>query len=178
MATFPRRRGEDPLLESEGGGFGGTTTSGVSPFRGSGGFGSLMGKIKDKAEVFMRPKVQNSIYPEISDGKLSGKYAQRNVRGEEEIKAIKESGYMLPKEGGKKQKYFTQTDNVNTNVSEGTSVLRVPIEKVPANRAVSKKDVEKYNPDSGKFEALSKGGLVKKKSHPFNAVYMGKDKRK
>jgi len=143
-----------------------------------GGFGSLISKVKDKIEIATRPKVKNSIYPETDGLPASGKYAQRNVRGEEEIKAIKESGYMLPKEGGKKQKYFTQTDNVSTNVSEGTSVLRVPIEKVPANRAVSKKDVEKYNPDSGKFEALRKGGLVKKKSHPFNAVYMGKDKRK
>jgi len=158
------RRGLDEQL-LEGGGSGG-------------GFGSLISKVKDKIEIATRPKVKNSIYPETDGLPASGKYAQRNVRGEEEIKAIKESGYMLPKEGGKKQKYFTQTDNVSTNVSEGTSVLRVPIEKVPANRAVSKKDVEKYNPDSGKFEALRKGGLVKKKSHPFNAVYMGKDKRK
>lgn len=143
-----------------------------------GGFGSLVSKIKDKVEIATRPKVKNSIYSENPDLPASGKYAGRSVRGEEEIKAIKESGYMLPKEGGKKKKYFTQSDNVPTNVPEGTSVLRVPIEKVPANRAVSRKDVEKYNPDSGKFEALKRGGLVKKKSHPFNAVYMGKDKRK
>ena len=30
-----------------------------------GGFGSLMGKLKDKAEIFMRPRVKNSIYPEV-----------------------------------------------------------------------------------------------------------------
>ena len=165
MATSKgTKRGLDEQL-LEGGGSGG-------------GFGSLISKVKDKIEIATRPKVKNSIYPETDGLPASGKYAQRNVRGEEEIKAIKESGYMLPKKSGKKQKYFTQTDNVNTNVSPGTTVLRVPIEKVPANRAVSKKDVEKYNPDSDKFEALRKGGLVKKKSHPFNAVYMGKDKRK
>lgn len=127
---------------------------------GGGGFGSLMGKIKDKAEIFMRPRVKNSIYPEV-EGTPSGRYVQRNVRGPEELEAIKESGYMLPKEGGKKKKYFTQTDNVNTNVSPGDTVLRIPVEKVPANRAVSRKDVERYNSDKGEFEPLKKGGKVK-----------------
>jgi hypothetical protein len=142
----PERGLDEKLLEGGGGG---------------GGFSSLMGKIKDKAEVFMRPKVENSIYAEIPGGKPSGKYAQRNVRGPEELEAIKESGYMLPKEGGKQKKYFTQTDDVGTKVSEGASVLRVPIEKVPPNRAVSRKDVEMYNRDSGEFEPLKKGGKVK-----------------
>ena len=144
MAKIGKRPGEEQLLEGGGGG---------------GGFGSLMGKIKDKAEVFMRPRVKNSVYPEV-EGLPSGRYAKRNVRGPEELEAIKESGYMLPKEGGKKQKYFTQTDNVNTNVSPGDTVLRVPIEKVPKNRAVSRKDVERYNPDKGEFEPLKKGGLT------------------
>ena len=69
---------------------------------------------------------------------------------------------MLPKEGGKQKKYFTQTDNMRTesNAFEGSHVLRVPIEKVPKNRAVSRKDVERYNPDSGAFESLKKGGLT------------------
>jgi hypothetical protein len=31
---------------------------------------------------------------------------------------------------------------------------------------------------SKKSENMAKGGMVKKKSHPFNAVYMGKGKRK
>jgi hypothetical protein len=141
---MPRKPGEDQLLEGGGGG---------------GGFGSLVGKLKDKAEVFMRPRVKNSIYPEV-EGTPSGRYVQRNVRGPEELEAIKESGYMLPKEGGKKKKYFTQTDNVNTNVSPGNTVLRIPVEKVPKNRAVSRKDVERYNPDSGAFEPLKKGGLT------------------
>jgi hypothetical protein len=141
----PKRGLDEPLLEGGGGG--------------GGGFGSLMGKLKDKAEVFMRPRVNNSIYPEV-EGAPSGRYAKRNVRGSEELEAIKDSGYMLPKEGGKKKKYFTQTDNVNTNVSPGDTVLRVPIEKVPKNRAVSRKDVERYNPDSGAFEPLKRGGLT------------------
>lgn len=143
----PKRGLDEQLLEGGGGG---------------GGFGSLVGKIKDKAEVFMRPKVQNSIYPEMPGGKPSGKYAVRNVRGQEELDAIKDSGYMLPKEGGKQQKYFTQTDNMRTesNAFKDNSVLRVPIEKVPKNRAVSRKDVEMYNPDKGEFEPLKKGGLT------------------
>ena len=125
-------------------------------------FKSIAGKLKDKAEVFMRPKVKNSIYPEMPGGKPTGKYAVRNVKGPEELEAIKQSGYMLPKEGGKQKKYFTQTDNMRTesNAFEGSNVLRVPIEKVPKNRAVSRKDVERYNPDSGAFEPLKKGGLT------------------
>jgi hypothetical protein len=127
---------------------------------------SVAGKLKDKAEVFMRPKVKNSIYPETPGGKPSGQYAVRNVRGPEELEAIKKSGYMLPKEGGKQQKYFTQTDNMRTesNAFKDNSVLRVPIEKVPPNRAVSRNDVEKYNLDTGKFEPLKKGGKVKSKA--------------
>ena len=116
----------------------------------------------NEAELFMRPKVKNSLYAEIPGGTRSGQYAVRNIRSPEEIEAIKESGYMLPKEGGKQQKYFTQTDNIRTNNAFGdNSVIRVPIDKVPANRAVSRKDVEMYNRDSDKFEPLKKGGRVK-----------------
>jgi len=127
-------------------------------------------KLANKAEVFMRPKVKNSIYPDRyfgnPDGIRSGQYAVRNVRSPEEIKSIKESGYMLPKKG-KKQKYFVQTDNMPSptpldNPVSSIAHIRVPIDKVPANRAVSRKDVEMYNRDSGKFEALKKGGSVKK----------------
>jgi len=151
------RPGLEPLIEG-GGAPGGYRSPAISGGR------SLLGRLKDKAEVFMRPKVENSIYAEMPGGKPSGKYAVRNVRGPEELEAIKESGYMLPKEGGKQKKYFTQTDNMRTesNAFKDNHVLRVPIEKVPKNRAVSRKDVERYNPDSGNFEPLKKGGKVKK----------------
>jgi hypothetical protein len=141
-------------------------------------FKSVAGKLKDKAEVFMRPKVKNSIYPEMPGGKPTGKYAVRNVRGPEELEAIKQSGYMLPKEGGKQKKYFTQTDNMRTesNAFEGSHVLRVPIEKVPKNRAVSRKDVERYNPDSGAFESLKKGGKVSASSRGDGIAQRGKTK--
>jgi hypothetical protein len=124
-------------------------------------------KLANKAEVFMRPKVKNSLYPDRyfgnPDGIRSGQYAVRNVRSPEEIEAIKESGYMLPKKGGKQQKYFTQTDDMPTGNAVGkNSVIRVPIGKVPSDRAVRRRDVEMYNQDSGKFEALKKGGSVKK----------------
>ena len=124
-------------------------------------------KLANKAEIFMRPKVKNSLYPDIPDGKLSGQYAVRNVISPEEIKSIKESGYMLPKKGGKQQKYFVQTDDMPSSVPFDSPVssiahIRVPIDKVPANRAVSRKDVEMYNRESGKFESLKKGGSVKK----------------
>ena len=124
-------------------------------------------KLANKAEIFMRPKVKNSLYSDIPDGKLSGQYAVRNVISPEEIKSIKESGYMLPKKGGKQQKYFVQTDDMPSSVPFDSPVssiahIRVPIDKVPANRAVSRKDVEMYNRESGKFESLKKGGSVKK----------------
>lgn len=141
-------------------------------------FKSVVGKLKNKAEVFMRPKVKNSIYSEMPGGKPSGKYAVRNVRGQEELDAIKDSGYMLPKEGGKQQKYFTQTDNMRTesNAFKDNSVLRVPIEKVPKNRAVSRKDVERYNPDKGEFELLKKGGKVSASSRADGCASRGKTK--
>ena len=74
---------------------------------------------------------------------------------------------MLPKKGGKQQKYFVQTDNMPSSVPFDSPVssianIRVPIDKVPANRAVSRKDVEMYNRESGKFESLKKGGSIKK----------------
>jgi hypothetical protein len=145
VAKIGKRPGEEQLLEGGGGG---------------GGFGSLMGKIKDKAEVFMRPKVSNRVVPSLFD--RGGEYAVRNVRGSAEIEAIKNSGYMLPKEGGRQtQKHFTQTNIMPTGNAVGeNSVLRVPIEKVPKNRAVSRKDVERYNSDKGEFEPLKKGGLT------------------
>ena len=143
-------------------------------------FKSVAGKLKDKAEVFMRPKVKNSIYPEIPGGKPTGQYAVRNVRGPEELEAIKQSGYMLPKEGGKQQKYFTQTDNMRTesNAFKDNHVLRVPIEKVPANRAVSRKDVERYNLESGNFEPLKKGGKVTASSRGDGIASRGKTRGK
>ena len=119
-------------------------------------------KLANKAEIFMRPKVENSLYPNIVDGKLSGQYAVRNVRSPAEIKSIKESGYMLPKKDGKQKKYFVQTDDMPSGIGPVSSIshIRVPIDKVPANRAVSRKDVEMYNPENGKFESLKKGGKV------------------
>ena len=69
---------------------------------------------------------------------------------------------MLPKEGGKSKKYFTAVDDVSTNVPEGVSVLRVPRDRIRPDKAVSKRDVEMYNAETGKFERMKKGGKVKK----------------
>ena len=51
--------------------------------------------------------------------------------------------------------------------------------KAPSTKSFSewKKDVESRQANK-KSEEMAKGGMVKKKSHPFNAVYMGKDKKK
>ena len=145
-------RDDYPLGSESGGGMGG----------GGGGGRMSMSAIADKADMLTRPKVINAVRPDIFN--RGGQYAVRNIRGPEEIEAIKSSGYMLPKEGARQtQKYFTQTDAMPTGNAVGKdSVIRVPIGKVPSDRAVSRKDVEIYNRESGKFESLKKGGSVKK----------------
>ena len=143
-------REDYPLGSESGGGMGG-----------GGGGRMSMSAIADKADMLTRPKVINAVRPDIFN--RGGQYAVRNIRGPEEIEAIKSSGYMLPKEGARQtQKHFTQTDNMGTKNAFGkNSVIRVPIGKVPSDRAVSRKDVEIYNRESGKFESLKKGGAIK-----------------
>jgi hypothetical protein len=65
-----------------------------------------------------------------------------------------------------------------SNASKDTHVLRVPIEKVPSNRAVSRKDVERYNLESGNFEPLKKGGKVTASSRGDGIASRGKTRGK
>lgn len=134
-------------------------------------FGSA---IANKVDMAMRPKVENKIVPDIWD-EMKGrakpveeyKYAVRNLgigrgRYEEELEDIKRTGFMMPspKEvaSGRNRKWFSAVDD------PGKSHLRVLREKVPANRAVRRKDVEIYNKETGEYEPLKKGGVVKAKS--------------
>lgn len=107
-------------------------------------------------DTFTRPKVTNSIYSMMPGAPLRDtKYVQRNINGPDEIDDILSSGFMLPKKGGKNQKYFTATNEVNTN-SSGKNVVRIDRSKVPANRAVRAKDVELFNRETNTWEPITK----------------------
>ena len=107
------------------------------------------------------PKVTNSIYAKMPGRALTDtKYVQRNVWSPEEIQSIKDTGYMLPKSGGKAQKYFTATDEAPTSFSDTSSMLRIARDKVSPSKAVSRHDVEILGKD-GTYSKLAKGGMVK-----------------
>ena len=107
-------------------------------------------------DTFTRPKVTNSIYSMMPGAPLRDtKYVQRNINGPDEIDDILSSGFMLPKKGGKNQKYFTATNEVNTN-SSGKNVVRIDRSKVPSNRAVRAKDVELFNRETNTWEPITK----------------------
>ena len=104
------------------------------------------------------PRVENRIYSMMPGQELKDtKYVQRNVRNQAEIDHIVSSGYMLPKEGGKSVKYFTATDDVNPNVPDGNTMLRINRDKIRPDRAVSSKDIEKFNFVTNSWESLSPG---------------------
>jgi len=117
--------------------------------------------VKKQADLLTRPKVKNSIYEYLPGRGTDKKYVQRYVHNPAEIASIRETGYMLPKPGGKAQKYFTAVDEVKPGPKE---TLRIPKDKVPAERAVRKRDVERYNAEKEAWEPLKKGGVVKLKS--------------
>ena len=131
--------------------------------------------IANKVDMAMRPKVENKVVPDVlfTGGKGSQspsdyKYAVRNVFNKAELEDIKKSGYMLPspKEvaSGRNRKWFSAVDDPKR------SHLRVLSEKVPANRAVRRKDVEIYNKETGEYEPLKKGGAVKSKAFRGDGV--------
>lgn len=107
-------------------------------------------------DTLTRPKVTNSIYSMMPGAPLRDtKYVQRNINGPDEIDDILSSGFMLPKKGGKNQKYFTATNEVNTKTS-GKNIVRIDRSKVPANRAVRARDVELFNRETNTWEPITK----------------------
>lgn len=120
-------------------------------------------------DMAMRPKVNNNLVDDMWKKNVGkGTYAVRNAFSPAEIEDIKKTGFMLPspKEvaSGRNYKWFTRTD------VPGTSDLRVLAEKVPPNRAVRRKDVEQYNHETGEYEPLKKGGVVKAKKHRGDGI--------
>jgi len=129
--------------------------------------------IANKVDMAMRPKVENVLVPDMRAAKFpdkygGSKYALRNVFSQAELDDIRKSGYMMPspKEvvSGKNRKWFSVGDDPQR------SDLRVLSEKVPANRAVRRRDVEVYNKETGEYEPLKKGGAVKSKAFRGDGV--------
>lgn len=103
------------------------------------------------------PVVINKIYPDFPYSKeLDTTYVKRNVINKAEIDDILENGYLLPKTGGKQQKYFTATNEVNPHVPAGNTMIRIERSKVKPTEAVSAKDVEVFNFESNIWEKLLK----------------------
>lgn len=127
--------------------------------------GSIPGGAKGPGSLGIvgRPKVINSIYPKMPGATLKDtKWVQRNVHDEAEIQDILSSGYMLPKAGGKNQKYFTAVEEVDPQTT-AKNVLRIKRDKVDPELAVKLEDVEIFNRELNTWEPLSKRKEINKK---------------
>ena len=127
--------------------------------------GSIPGGAKGAGSfgIVSRPKVVNSIYPKMPGAILKDtKWVQRNVHDEAEIQDILSSGYMLPKPGGKNQKYFTAVDEVDPQTT-AKNILRIKRDKVDPELAVKLEDVEIFNRELNTWEPLSNRKEINKK---------------
>ena len=93
---------------------------------------------------------------EFEAGNTSREWGGRNVFSPSEIQDIKNTGHMLQKEGSNKGKYFTMSDNPKQN-------LRVRSENIPVGKPVRREHIELRDEETGKYNPLKKGGLVKTK---------------
>lgn len=119
-------------------------------------------------DLMSRPKIKNSLYAEKigQSPDVTLPYAMRKA-AQAEIDDIIKSGFMQQKQvpagwKGKdpsRQKYFTLSDKPLESAKAGKN-LRVKTEKIPTDRAVRREDVEVFDPVSGTFKALKKGGSV------------------
>lgn len=119
-------------------------------------------------DLMSRPRIKNSLYAErigqTPDTTLP--YAMRKA-SQAEVDDIIKSGFMQQKQvpagwKGKdpsRQKYFTLTDKPLESATAGKN-LRVRTEKIPSDRAVRREDVELFDPVTGTFKPLKKGGKV------------------
>jgi hypothetical protein len=155
MATDKLKKGLDEQL-LEGGGGGGGMSSGMSS------------------------SVINRLYPKMPWGKVEGEYAHRNVRSAKEIEDIKARGAALPPEGSTNpQKYWTQTSSPNLSTPDtAAATIRAKVSNIKPNEAVKREHIERYNPDSGNFEPLKKGGKVTASSRGDGIASRGKTRGK
>lgn len=101
------------------------------------------------------PRVKNAVYGDSTDTA----YVQRYIRGDQEIKDIREKGYALPKEGGKQKKYWTAVNEPHVDYPEGTNLIRVPRGDVGANKAVSASNIEIHDRNTGKWSPIQGNSL-------------------
>ena len=100
------------------------------------------------------PKAKNAVYGFSPSDSTDTAYVQRYIRGDAEIKDIREKGYAVPKESGKKKKYWTAIDRPNVDYPEGTNLVRAPRGDVKENKAVSADSLELHNKKTGKWEPI------------------------
>lgn len=105
------------------------------------------------------PKAKNAVYGVYPGDSTDTAYVQRYIRGDAEIKDIREKGYAVPKEGGKQKKYWTAVNNPNVDYPEGTNLVRAPRGDVKENKAVSADSLEIHNKKTGKWEPIRGGSL-------------------
>lgn len=114
-----------------------------------------------------RPAVKNQLYdvpyggPSFKQGSTQMGYNMRGVSSQKEIDDIKLTGYVNPKAGldpsdpGHNTKYWVHTDQPQHMPHHGQAgTIRVPSSKTPVGRAVSSKDVEKFNQATGTWDPL------------------------
>lgn len=100
------------------------------------------------------PRAKNAVYGVYPGDSTDTAYVQRYIRGDAEIKDIREKGYAVPKEGGKQKKYWTAVDRPNVDYPEGTNLVRAPRGDVKENKAVSADSLEIHNKKTGKWEPI------------------------
>ena len=105
------------------------------------------------------PRAKNAVYGFSPGDSTDTAYVQRYIRGDAEIKDIREKGYAVPKEGGKQKKYWTAVDRPNVDYPEGTNLVRAPRGDVKENKAVSADSLEIHNKKTGKWEPIRGGSL-------------------
>ena len=105
------------------------------------------------------PRAKNAVYGFSPGDSTDTAYVQRYIRGDDEIKDIREKGYAVPKEGGKQKKYWTAVDRPNTDYPEGTNLVRAPRGDVKENKAVSADSLELHNKRTGKWSPIRGGSL-------------------
>jgi len=105
------------------------------------------------------PKAKNAVYGFSPGDSTDTAYVQRYIRGDQEIKDIREKDYVLPKEGGKKKKYWTAVNQPNVDYPEGTKLIRAPRGDVKENKAVSADSVEIHDKKTGKWSPIKGNSL-------------------
>lgn len=99
-------------------------------------------------------RAKNAVYGFSPGDSTDTAYVQRYIRGDAEIKDIREKGHAAPKEGGKQKKYWTAVDRPNVDYPEGTNLVRAPRGDVKENKAVSADSLELHNRKTGKWEPI------------------------